>query len=47
VLACQPENQETLQCFGYIEINAKKKGRNLSDMKLEEMDALWNEAKKR
>ena len=32
--------------FGYIETNAKKKGRNLSDMKPEEMDALWDEAKK-
>jgi tetrapyrrole methylase family protein / MazG family protein len=32
--------------FGYIETNAKKQGRNLSDMKLEEMDALWDEAKK-
>ena len=32
--------------FGYIETNARKQGRNLSDMKLEEMDLLWNEAKK-
>jgi len=32
--------------FGYIEQSAKKQERNLSDMKLEEMDALWNEAKK-
>jgi len=32
--------------FGYIETNAKAQGRNLSDMKLEEMDMLWNEAKK-
>jgi tetrapyrrole methylase family protein/MazG family protein len=32
--------------FGYIETNAKQQGRNLSDMKLEEMDALWDEAKK-
>ena len=32
--------------FGYIEQTAKKQGRNLSDMKLEEMDALWDEAKK-
>jgi tetrapyrrole methylase family protein/MazG family protein len=31
--------------FSYIEQNAKKQGRNLSDMKLEEMDDLWNEAK--
>lgn len=32
--------------FNYVETNAKKQGRNLSDLKLEEMDALWNEAKK-
>lgn len=32
--------------FGYIEQNAKKQGRSLSEMSLEEMDALWNEAKK-
>lgn len=33
--------------FGYVEQGAKRKERNLSDMTLEEMDALWNEAKKR
>jgi tetrapyrrole methylase family protein/MazG family protein len=32
--------------FGYVEQGAKEQGRNLSDMTLEEMDALWNEAKK-
>ena len=32
--------------FGYVEHGAKKQGRNLSDMTLEEMDLLWNEAKK-
>jgi tetrapyrrole methylase family protein/MazG family protein len=32
--------------FGYVEQGAKKQGRNLSDMTLEEMDALWIEAKK-
>ncbi len=31
--------------FGYVEQDAKKQGRSLSDMTLEEMDALWNEAK--
>ena len=31
--------------FGYVEQGAKKQGQNLSDMTLEEMDALWNEAK--
>jgi tetrapyrrole methylase family protein/MazG family protein len=32
--------------FGYVEQSAKKQGRNLSDMTLEEMDAFWDEAKK-
>jgi tetrapyrrole methylase family protein/MazG family protein len=32
--------------FGYVEQGAKKQGRNLSDMTLKEMDALWNEAKR-
>lgn len=32
--------------FGYVEQTAKKQGRSLSDMKLEEMDVLWNEAKR-
>ena len=32
--------------FAYVEQGAKKQGRNLSDMTLEEMDTLWNEAKK-
>ena len=33
--------------FAYVEQGAKKQGRNLSDLTLEEMDALWNEAKRR
>ncbi|MBI5353778.1 MAG: nucleoside triphosphate pyrophosphohydrolase [Chloroflexi bacterium] len=33
--------------FAYVEQGAKKQGRNLSDMTLEEMDALWNEAKQK
>jgi len=33
--------------FGYVEQCAKKQGRNLSDMKLEEMDSFWNEAKEK
>ncbi|MDO8755254.1 MAG: nucleoside triphosphate pyrophosphohydrolase [Anaerolineales bacterium] len=32
--------------FGYVEQGAKKQGRNLSDMTLEEMDVLWDDAKK-
>ncbi len=44
--ALRGTNMKFKKRFGYIESNAKKQGRNLSDMKLEEMDALWNEAKK-
>ncbi len=33
--------------FRYIEMKAADKKRNLSDMTLKEMDALWDEAKKR
>jgi tetrapyrrole methylase family protein/MazG family protein len=32
--------------FAYVEQGARKQGRSLSDMTLEEMDALWNEAKR-
>jgi tetrapyrrole methylase family protein/MazG family protein len=32
--------------FGHVEQSAKKQGRNLSDMTLEEMDAYWDDAKK-
>ena len=45
--ALRGTNMKFKKRFGYIESNAKKQGRNLSDMKLEEMDALWNEAKKK
>jgi tetrapyrrole methylase family protein/MazG family protein len=31
--------------FSYVEQGAKRQGRSLSDMTLEEMDAFWNEAK--
>ena len=33
--------------FRFIEMAASEQGRNLSDMTLSEMDALWEEAKKR
>jgi len=32
--------------FAYVEQGAKKQGRNLSELTLEEMDTLWNDAKK-
>ncbi len=46
-LALRGANMKFKKRFGYIEQSAKKQERNLSDMKLEEMDALWNEAKKK
>ena len=45
--ALRGANMKFKKRFGYIETNAKAQGRNLSDMKLEEMDALWDEAKKK
>lgn len=44
--ALRGTNMKFKERFGYIEQTAKKQERDLSDMKLEEMDALWNEAKK-
>ena len=39
-------NMKFKKRFAYVEQGAKKQGRNLSDMTLEEMDAFWNEGKK-
>lgn len=44
--ALRGTNQKFRKRFAYVEQGAKKQGRNLSEMSLEEMDALWNEAKK-
>jgi tetrapyrrole methylase family protein/MazG family protein len=33
--------------FGFVEQGAKKQGRNLSELTLQEMDAFWNDAKRR
>jgi uncharacterized protein YabN with tetrapyrrole methylase and pyrophosphatase domain len=32
--------------FAYVEEGAKKQGRNLSELSLDEMESLWQEAKK-
>ena len=32
--------------FNYVEENSKEQGKGLKDMSLEDMDALWNEAKR-
>ncbi|MDO5760359.1 MAG: nucleoside triphosphate pyrophosphohydrolase [Bacteroidota bacterium] len=43
--ALEKTNRKFKTRFQYIEQKAKEKGLNLSDMTLEEMDSLWNEAK--
>jgi tetrapyrrole methylase family protein / MazG family protein len=44
--ALRGTNKKFKQRFGYVEQEAKKDGRNLSNLNLEEMDALWNAGKK-
>lgn len=44
-LALERCNQKFLHRFSHIESSAKKIGKELTDMTLAEMDALWNEAK--
>jgi XTP/dITP diphosphohydrolase len=43
-LALERTNRKFIKRFQYIEENAPK---DLQEMTLEEMDALWNEAKKK
>jgi tetrapyrrole methylase family protein/MazG family protein len=44
--ALRGTNMKFKKRFAYVELGAKKQGRNLSELSLDEMDALWNEAKK-
>jgi len=44
--ALEKTNQKFIRRFNYIEQKATEQGRSLKDMSLEDMDALWNEAKK-
>ncbi|MFT7589560.1 MAG: XTP/dITP diphosphohydrolase [Limisphaerales bacterium] len=44
--ALERTNKKFITRFEYIEAQAKVLGRSIDDMSLEEMDALWNEAKK-
>lgn len=44
--ALEKTNRKFIYRFNYVESEAKKAGKNLNDMTLGEMDALWNEAKK-
>lgn len=43
--ALERTNQKFIYRFNYLEQKTKELGRNLKDMTLAEMDALWNEAK--
>ena len=43
--ALEMTNQKFISRFNYVEAKAKDQGRNLKEMTLGEMDALWNEAK--
>lgn len=43
--ALRSTNKKFKQRFGYVEREAKKEARNLSDLTLEEMDMRWNAAK--
>ena len=43
--ALEHTNQKFIRRFNYIEEHSIKAGRPLTEMTLDEMDALWNEAK--
>ena len=45
--ALERTNQKFIRRFGYIEQHSIRAGRPLTEMTLEEMDALWNEAKEK
>ena len=44
--ALELTNLKFIRRFNYLEEHTIKQGKNLKDMTLEEMDAIWNEAKK-
>ncbi|MBR3951040.1 MAG: nucleoside triphosphate pyrophosphohydrolase, partial [Bacteroidaceae bacterium] len=45
--ALERTNQKFIRRFNYVEQEAHKSGKNLKEMTLAEMDALWDEAKER
>ena len=45
--ALEHTNQKFIRRFNYIEEHSIKQGKPLTEMTLEEMDALWNEAKEK
>lgn len=44
--ALEKTNQKFIRRFNYVEDHSLKQGKDLKDMSLEEMDKLWDEAKK-
>jgi XTP/dITP diphosphohydrolase len=44
--ALEKTNRKFIKRFTFLEDNAKKSGKSLKNMSLEEMDVFWNEAKK-
>lgn len=44
--ALEKTNRKFIKRFNYLEAKAKEMGKSLKEMTLEEMDAIWNEAKK-
>lgn len=44
--ALEMTNQKFIRRFNYVEDHSMKQGKSLKDMILEEMDKLWNEAKR-
>ena len=44
--ALERTNRKFIKRFNYLEQKVKESGRNLRDMTLGEMDAIWEEAKK-
>ncbi len=44
--ALEKTNRKFLRRFSYVEDQANRMGKKLSDMTLEEMDGYWEEAKK-
>ena len=45
--ALERTNQKFIRRFNYLEEHTIQQGRNLKDMTLEEMDAIWDEAKRK
>lgn len=45
--ALERTNQKFIRRFNYLEEHTIKQGRNLTDMTLEEMDVIWDEAKRK